>query len=355
MAGSSFTGPLKIKKSDGTKVTFVDASGDIVAGTTIEFGDGDTLSDTNGNELMEFTVTASAVNHLGVVNSATGDSPILRAEGEANTGIVFDNSEAEEILILNSVATSVNEFTISSAATGNGPILAATGETNVDINISPKGTGIVQMNSPVGLTLSGGAVSASGLLAGVGTTANPATTATADAKFIEVRAETTATSGDNRLMYLRYSLNGTTGGECIRAFTKLEAAGTTVRGAHVSLDVAATGSASGLGIGVDNQILVHNGALTGGTYSVINSEIYSAGSSTDVSGVTSMSFFRAVAGGDGTGAANVDDNAFLMDFSGIAAGSGNIIDTNITTHTAYGGLKVNIPGVGTRWIALVSA
>jgi hypothetical protein len=45
----------------------------------------------------------------------------------------------------------------------------------------------------------------------------------------------------------------------------------------------------------------------------------------------------------------------LFDFSGIAAGNGNIIDTNITTHTAYGGLKVNIPGVGTRWIALVSA
>jgi len=65
----------------------------------------------------------------------------------------------------------------------------------------------------LGLVGTGAAVSASGLLMGVGTSANPVTTSTADAKFIEVRAETTATSGDNRLAYLRYSINGATGGE----------------------------------------------------------------------------------------------------------------------------------------------
>ena len=145
MAGSSFTGPLKIKKSDGSKVTFVNASGDLVDGTEIVFGNGDTLDDTNGNEVLEVTVTASAVNHLGVVNSATGDNPILRAEGEANTGITFDNSEGEEILILNSNATSVNELTVSSAATGSDPTIAATGDdTNINVALTPKGTGNVK-------------------------------------------------------------------------------------------------------------------------------------------------------------------------------------------------------------------
>lgn len=184
------------------------------------------------------------------------------------------------------------------------------------------------MEGKISLDPNGGAASASGLLMGVGTSADPATTSTADAKFVEIRAETTATSGDNRLAYLRYSLNGAgAGGETIRAFTKLEAAGSTVRGAHVSLDVASGGSASGLGVGVDNQILVHDGALTGGTYAVVNSEIYSAGSSTDVSGVTEMSFFRAVAGGDSTGAANVDDNAYLLTLTGGSIASGNIVVT----------------------------
>ena len=130
---TAWTGPLQIKKSDGTLVTFVDANGDLVAGATIIVDDGDTFTDTNGNEILEWTVVASAVNHLGISNTATGNNPILRAEGEANTGITFDNSEGEEILILDSVATSVNEITIRSAATGNKPIFAATGEADTGI------------------------------------------------------------------------------------------------------------------------------------------------------------------------------------------------------------------------------
>lgn len=217
---------------------------------------------------------------------------------------------------------------------------------------------VLEFNAANGIWFNGlgGAKAANMLFFGAGTSGSPATTATANKSFIEFRTESTATSGDSRALYLRHSLNGAgVNGEAIRAFSKIDAGAATARGAHISLDVASAGSCSGLGVGVDNQILAHNGALAGGTYAVGNFEIYSAGSSTDVSGVTEISFMRVVAGGDATGIANVDDNAFLMSFSGIAAGAGNIIDTNITTHTAYAGLKVNIPGVGTRWIALVSA
>lgn len=133
MAGSSFTGPLRIKKSDGTKVEFVDADGDLVVGASIKFGDGEFIVDTNENELLVFGVTASAVNELKVTNAATGNFPILSATGEVNTGINFENSEGEEILILDSVATSVNEITIRSAATGNSPIIASTGEADTGL------------------------------------------------------------------------------------------------------------------------------------------------------------------------------------------------------------------------------
>lgn len=121
-------------------VTLGDAATDVIKVIS------DSLDDTNGNELVEFTATASAVNHLGVVNSATGNNPILRAEGEANTGVTIDNSEGEEIIILDSVATSVNEVTVSSAATGGAPKLAATGDdTNIDLALAAKGTGGVQL------------------------------------------------------------------------------------------------------------------------------------------------------------------------------------------------------------------
>ena len=128
-----------------------------------------------------------------------------------------------------------------------------------------------------------GADAANALLLGIGTSADPSTTSVASKNFFEFRCQSTATSGDNRMFYMRYELNGIGGGECWRAFTKVTAAVGTARGAHISLDLSSAGSTSGLGVGVDGQLLVFNGALTGGTYAALNSEIYSAGSSTDVS------------------------------------------------------------------------
>ena len=49
-----------------------------------------------------------------------------------------------ELLNLTATASAVNELTLANAATGNGPILSATGETNVDINLNPKGTGVLK-------------------------------------------------------------------------------------------------------------------------------------------------------------------------------------------------------------------
>lgn len=175
-----------------------------------------------------------------------------------------------------------------------------------------------------------GADAANALLYGIGTSADPSLTSTAGKVFKEFRCKTTATSGDNRLQYMRFEIAGAgASGECIRAFSKISAAAATVRGAHISLDVSSTGSASGLGVGVDGQILVFDGALTGGTYASLNSEIYSAGSSTDVSGVTEISFLRFSNGGDSTGVANVDDNAFLFVLTGGAVASGNIVEADI--------------------------
>ena len=58
---------------------------------------GTKISDTNGNELINFTATGSAVNEITIANAATGVT---------------------------------------------GPVISATGETNVGININPKGSGV---------------------------------------------------------------------------------------------------------------------------------------------------------------------------------------------------------------------
>ena len=147
-------GDSRLVKGD---TVLIDSNGKIIESAGIEIADGDAFEDTNSNEILEFTVTASAVNHVGISNTGTGVSPVFIAEGEANTGFTFVNSEAEEVLILDSIASSVNELTISSAATGSGPILAATGDdTNVDVNINPKGTGsIISTSTEAGVTGAG--------------------------------------------------------------------------------------------------------------------------------------------------------------------------------------------------------
>lgn len=81
-----------------------------------------------------------------------------------NTGLRFNTSAASQIIDTNSnewikftsTASAVNEFTIANAATGASPTLSATGgDTNIDINLVPKGTG--------GVVIPGGSLTGLGL------------------------------------------------------------------------------------------------------------------------------------------------------------------------------------------------
>ena len=50
-----------------------------------------------------------------------------------------------ELALITATGSAVNEFTIANAAAGAGPTLSSTGdETNVDININPKGSGVLK-------------------------------------------------------------------------------------------------------------------------------------------------------------------------------------------------------------------
>ncbi len=190
------------------------------------------------------------------------------------------------------------------------------------------GGSIARFNVPIRLDNNTGAAAASGLLLGGGTTADPVTTSSADGKFVELRCQTTATSGDNRLMYLRYHMNGAGGGECLRAFAKVDTAIGTARGAHISLDIddSPAGSVTGLGVGVDAQLLVGNAALpAGGNYFAGQSEIFSAGSSSDVSAATAVAIHSFKAGGNATGAGTVLNALAFSSTDG--AGDGKMIDT----------------------------
>jgi hypothetical protein len=57
--------------------------------TAPKFATGGFIADANGNELIIFTTTASAVNELTIANGATTANPTITASGETNVGINF--------------------------------------------------------------------------------------------------------------------------------------------------------------------------------------------------------------------------------------------------------------------------
>lgn len=72
----------------------------------LKIADGQSILDANGNELITFTTTASAVNYLNIINEATGGSPTLGAAGsDTNISIGLQNKGNNQLRILGTADT----------------------------------------------------------------------------------------------------------------------------------------------------------------------------------------------------------------------------------------------------------
>lgn len=183
------------------------------------------------------------------------------------------------------------------------------------------------------------------------------TTATANVKFLKFYFENTATSGDNRGMYLRLYLGGTgIGGEAARIFTTIDdvAAGT-AHGAHISLNFASTGSVTGLGVAMRATLHIPNDAgWAPGTVSALQAEIYADGSASDTDGATEVSFLRIVAGGTQAGIDDIEDDAFAISLQGFTAATGSLIELGTGMGTVTGTIKIKV-GSAIRFLPFYSA
>ncbi len=132
---------LRNSTSGAYTVQFKYASG---SGDTFTFGatnKGDAVVFATGNDGTNpdiYTLPAGDVTLTGTqtLTNKTLTSPKI------GTSILDTNGN--ELALLTATGSAVNEFTLANAATGNGPTLSATGETNVDINLNPKGTGVLK-------------------------------------------------------------------------------------------------------------------------------------------------------------------------------------------------------------------
>lgn len=111
------------------------------SGNNLQFLGDNAIVDSNANELVEFSATASATNGLLIKNAATGDPVIISAQGTgatSNRGIRFNDSNGAELLVLASIASAVNELTVSNSATGNPVILRNDGEDDIGFSFQAK-------------------------------------------------------------------------------------------------------------------------------------------------------------------------------------------------------------------------
>jgi len=184
---------------------------------------------------------------------------------------------------------------------------------------------------PSGITT----VIAAGPLAKWGAADDKNTTAVANTKFIQAYLESTATSGDNRGMYLRLYFAGVGGGgEALRVYTDIVGVAVgTAHGAHISLGMGEStvkGAVTGLGVAARCTLGLPDAALaSGGTYAAVMAEIYSFGQHSDAGAVTELSFIRVVNDGHANGIADVDDDANLITITGGAIAGGNMVQADV--------------------------
>ncbi len=160
---------------------YASGSGDTFTFSATDKGDAVVFATANdGTNPDIYTLPAGTVTLTG---TQTLTNKTLTAP-KIGTSILDTNGN--ELALLTATSSAVNEFTLANAATGNGPTLSSTGETNVDININPKGSGVLK-SATAAIKIAGKETIWIPAAAMYGPTTNPADAA---------QVETTATRPD---------------------------------------------------------------------------------------------------------------------------------------------------------------
>jgi len=116
-------------------------------------GSGNSVTIPNGSVKLVYATANDGTNpdidDAGFITASSTDTltnKTLTSPKIADAGFIADANGNEQV-IFQTTASAVNEVEITNAATGNGPIIGSSGETNVDLNLNPKGTGVLKSGS----------------------------------------------------------------------------------------------------------------------------------------------------------------------------------------------------------------
>lgn len=97
--------------------------------------------------LAEFNTALSDADFATLAGSETLSNKTLTAPKIVDDGFIAD-ANGNELIIFNTTGSAVNQLEISNSATGNGVTIASSGsDTNINIVLDPKGSGTVDVNS----------------------------------------------------------------------------------------------------------------------------------------------------------------------------------------------------------------
>ena len=217
------------------------------------------------------------IDDTGFITASSTDTLTNKTVTSPAIGTKISDTNGNELINLTATSSAVNEFTIANAATGNGPVLSSTGETNVDININPKGTGVLKSGSSA-VKIAGKETIWVPAPAMYGATTNPAdaqqveTTATRpDMKVLDFDASTDEFAqfsiampkswNEGTLTYQVYWTPGSTNtGDCIFGLQAVACADSDT--IDVAYGTAVNVTDAGIGTVEDQQISAESGALT---------------------------------------------------------------------------------------------
>ena len=246
-------------------------------------GSGDSVTVAPGAVKLVYATANDGTNpdidDCGFITASSTDTltnKTLTAPKIADAGFIADANGNEQV-IFQTTSSAVNEVEITNAATGNGPIIGASGETNVDLNLNPKGSGVLKSGSAA-VKIAGKETIWVPSSAMYGATTNPAdaqqveTTATRpDMKVLDFDASTDEFAqfsiampkswNEGTLTYQVYWTPGSTNtGDCIFGLQAVACADNDT--IDVAYGTAVNVTDAGIGTVEDQQITDESGAVT---------------------------------------------------------------------------------------------